>query len=199
MLKTDLTFFSPPDFVYYHICVKILSEGPIEKIMRYKEQTGKADTIKLAACVAAVAKKLASAITNSGAAAASEFDRSFVAIFSENNVPDSAVKGADKFLIVSISNEDKCLRFLGDKAVLTLLGMENHFVQSTNTLGMSYPLFINISAHPLHQEYRFFVDKLGAKKGNDFVALLSRKIDDEKVNKPRLKSNTLIIFLTQYN
>lgn len=191
-----MTFFSPPDFVYYHICVKILSEGPIKNIMQYKEQTGKGDTIKLAACVAAVAKKIASAITNSGAAAVLEFDRSFVAIFSENNRPDSAVKDADKLLIVSISNEDKCLGFLGDKAALTLLGMENHFVSSTNILGMSYPLFINISAHPLHQEYMYFVDKLSAGKGDDFVASLDRKIDDEKANKPRLKSNILIVFNT---
>lgn len=187
MLKTDLTFFAPSDFVYYHVCVELLYESLDSKINQYAGQPGKTDIIRDAVCVTAIIKKIASTITNSGGNAVTEFNKGLISIFNKFNSPYSKVKNVDINLIISIASESKCLSFLQNKNALTLLGMEKHFISCTSTLSMSYPLFVIASEHPLHQYYSFFENGLNSGDIPSFVSSIEKSINDEKTNKPRLK------------
>lgn len=191
LLKTDLTFFSPQDFVYYHICVQVLNEGTISDLVQFASQAGEAPTIRAAACTAAITKRIAATITNSGGNAVLDFSRPLVAFFNRHKAADSRVKNVDGFLITSIESETKCLGFLQNKSALTFLGMEEHFIVATSTARMSYPLFTLIATHPLHNEYAFFAKGLKSGDKEGFISSLGKKIEGERVNKPRLKSKTL--------
>lgn len=174
--------------MYYHVCVQVLSEGTVHEHVQFALQAAEgAPVIKSAACMAAIVKRMAATITNSGGNALLDFSKPLVSFFTRHKGTDSRVKNAETFLIVSIESEGKCLSFLQNKSVLGLLGMEQHLIAVTSTARMSYPLFTVNSAHPLYKLYAFFADNMKSGNKNGFISSLSKRIEDEKVDKPRLK------------
>ena len=187
LLKTDLTFFTPPEFVYYHMCVSVLSEGSVESALEYAAKSEGSDVIGLAACTAVIAKVVASTASNSGLNAVMRMNPAALALLKRLCSAGTNVENVSKFLITSFVSEEKCLAFLQNKDVLALLGMESLYIPTSSTSHMTHPLFTVLTSHPLYPDYMFFTNGMTSDNNSAFVASLEKRVQDTSDNKPRFK------------